>query len=95
MTSSTHMEQKTTIPLEAVAALHRGNKIEAIKLVREEQGLGLKEAKDLVEQFLRNDPAVQASFAQVKAQSGGSALRWWVIVIGIGALALYFWRRLG
>ena len=31
------------------AALAGGNKIEAIKLVRERTGLGLKEAKDLVE----------------------------------------------
>jgi hypothetical protein len=89
------MEQKTTIPQDAVAALHRGNKIEAIKLVREAQGIGLKEAKDLVEQFLRTDPAVQASFAQMRAQSGGSSLRWWVIVIGIAALVLYFWRSFG
>jgi CHASE3 domain sensor protein len=89
------MEQKTTIPQDAVAALHRGNKIEAIKLVREAQGIGLKEAKDLVEQFLRTDQAVQASFAQMRAQSGGSSLRWWVIVIGIAALVLYFWRRFG
>jgi ribosomal protein L7/L12 len=89
------MEQKTTIPQDAVAALHRGNKIEAIKLVREAQGIGLKEAKDLVEQFLRTDQTVQASFAQMRAQSGGSSLRWWVIVIGIAALVLYFWRRFG
>jgi len=31
------------------AALERGDKIAAIKLVRERTGLGLKEAKDLVE----------------------------------------------
>jgi hypothetical protein len=89
------MEQNITIPPDAVAALHRGNKIEAIKLVRQAQSTGLKEAKDLVEQFLRTDPAVQASYAQMRAQSGGSSLRWWVIVIGIGALVLYFWRRFG
>ncbi|TRZ96713.1 MAG: hypothetical protein D4R84_06580 [Rhodocyclaceae bacterium] len=34
---------------EAIAALRRGNKIEAIKLVRVERNLGLKEAKDAVE----------------------------------------------
>jgi hypothetical protein len=30
-------DQKPTLPLEAVSALHRGNKIEAIKIVREQQ----------------------------------------------------------
>lgn len=33
------------------AALERGNKIEAIKLVREQTRLGLKEAKELVERW--------------------------------------------
>jgi len=32
-------------------ALAQGNKIEAIKLVRQHSGLGLKEAKDLVERY--------------------------------------------
>jgi ribosomal protein L7/L12 len=33
--------------------LNEGNKINAIKLVREASGLGLKEAKDLVESWER------------------------------------------
>ncbi|NRF69872.1 ribosomal protein L7/L12 [Aquincola sp. S2] len=36
-------------PPAAIDALRRGNKIEAIRIVREHRGLGLKEAKDLVE----------------------------------------------
>jgi len=36
---------------EIAAALVGGNKIEAIKLVRERTGLGLKEAKELVERL--------------------------------------------
>jgi ribosomal protein L7/L12 len=35
------------------AALARGNKIEAIRLVRERTGLGLKESKELVERLQR------------------------------------------
>ncbi len=37
-------------PPAAADALRRGNKIEAIRIVREHHGVGLKEAKDLVEQ---------------------------------------------
>lgn len=37
------------LPPAALAAMASGNKIEAIKLVREATGLGLKEAKDAVE----------------------------------------------
>jgi len=47
----------------AISALHRANKIEAIKVLREEQGIGLKEAKDAVEEYLRTQPALQATFA--------------------------------
>jgi large subunit ribosomal protein L7/L12 len=36
---------------EVRTALERGRKIEAIRLVREHTGLGLKEAKDLVERL--------------------------------------------
>ena len=39
-----------SFPPAAADALRRGNKIEAIRLVREHHGIGLKEAKDLVEQ---------------------------------------------
>jgi len=43
-------DQRTVLASSEVrAALAGGNKIEAIKLVRERTGLGLKEAKDLVE----------------------------------------------
>ena len=38
---------------EISAALAAGSKIEAIKLVRERTGLGLKESKDLVERLQR------------------------------------------
>ncbi|MET0809166.1 MAG: 50S ribosomal protein L7/L12 [Pseudoxanthomonas sp.] len=42
------------LPAEAMTALSRGQPIEAIKIVREMTGLGLKEAKDMVERY-RND----------------------------------------
>ena len=51
---------------EVAAALARGNKIEAIKLVRHDTGLGLAEAKDLVEALARQ-PAVTAAREKVTA----------------------------
>jgi ribosomal protein L7/L12 len=44
------------MPAAAVAALERGETIEAIKIVREVRGLGLKEAKDLVDAFRLGRP---------------------------------------
>src|ERR1043166_1593593 len=44
-----------TVPANALEALHRGNKIEAIALLRESTGLGLKEAKDVIDEQLRGN----------------------------------------
>jgi ribosomal protein L7/L12 len=87
------MDQKPTLPLEAVSALHSGNKIEAIKIVREQQGVDLKEAKQRVEQFLRAEPAFQASFAEMRARSGQSALWWVAAIIGVIAVLVYLWQN--
>lgn len=46
---------KPTISEQAAAAAKAGNLLEAIKQVREETGLGLKEAKDMVDAYLRHD----------------------------------------
>ncbi len=43
--------EKYNIPPEAVAELEQGNKIEAIKIIREKTGLDLKQAKELAENY--------------------------------------------
>ncbi|HSS26360.1 MAG TPA: hypothetical protein VLL50_00250 [Usitatibacter sp.] len=45
------MAEKITLTQEAIAALRSGNKSEAIKLMREKSGIGLVEAKAVVEAF--------------------------------------------
>ena len=45
------MPEKITLSPEAVAALRNGNKIEAIRLMREKSGIGLAEAKAVVDAF--------------------------------------------
>ncbi len=49
------------LPAEAVAAVSRGQLIEAIKIVRQATGLGLKEAKDLVDAYRENPARVPDS----------------------------------
>lgn len=43
----------TDLPPAAIDALERGRKIEAIKRVREERGVDLKTAKEMVEHYSR------------------------------------------
>jgi hypothetical protein len=87
------MGGKVTLPLDAVAALQRGRKIEAIKIVRAQSGVDLKEAKQRVEQFLQADPSVQASFAEMRARAGGAGLWWIAIVCAAATVLLYLWQR--
>lgn len=48
------------LPVSAIDALRQGRVIEAIKLVRQWNGVGLKEAKDLVDDYLRSHPELQS-----------------------------------
>ena len=56
MTYDKAMTDPVSLPADAVEALRDGNKIEAIKRVRVATGLGLAEAKGLVEAYERGTP---------------------------------------
>ena len=84
---------KSSLSETAISALQRGNKIEAIKLLREERGLGLKEAKDEVEDYLRTQPSLQATFATAQTEASRSALLWLLVLIGGGILLYIFLTR--
>ena len=50
------MEEERDLPANVIDALQRGQKIEAIKLLREAEGLDLKAAKERVERHAVNHP---------------------------------------
>ncbi|WP_409079661.1 ribosomal protein L7/L12 [Pseudomonas sp. SG20056] len=76
------------LPVEVAAALERGQKIEAIKLLRELRGIGLKEAKDVVDGYV---PARRAGGVSV-VQSGGHGGIFWLlglVVLGVAVAWLF------
>lgn len=77
-------------PAAAVAALRRGNKIEAIKIVRMERNIGLKEAKDAVEDFVKAQPELQSTLADAQGEAKRGAVAWIAILLGLAVLAYYF-----
>jgi hypothetical protein len=79
------------IPQSAKAALHEGRRIDAIKHVRAELGVDLKAAKQMVDEALKSDPVLQASYAEMQARSGNLALRWSFALICVGAALGYLW----
>ena len=56
MNSSKH--NISQIPPAAISAIEKGSIIEAIKIVREDTGMGLKEAKDFVDQYIKDNPSI-------------------------------------
>jgi ribosomal protein L7/L12 len=73
-------ERNEALPPEAIDALQQGNKIEAIKIVREAQKLDLKDAKDKVDDYVKNDPVLQQKFASAQAEMTGSLVRWLILI---------------
>ena len=74
---------------EVTALIHEGRKIDAIKKLRQIRGLGLREAKEVVDayamQYERLNPSVK------KSSSGG----WLVFLIIIGVAGYFLYRYFG
>jgi Ribosomal protein L7/L12 C-terminal domain len=66
------------LPDAAVSALHQGQKIQAIRIVRTENSLGLREAKDLVDAYIAGTPELDAKFPARSGMPG------WVFFLVIG-----------
>lgn len=78
-----------TLPQAAISALWRGQVVEAIKLVRVEQNIGLKEAKEHVEAYVDTEPALRSRLVQAHADAREGLLRW-VIFLLVGGVGLFF-----
>ena len=64
------------LPQNVLEAIQRRNLIEAIKLLREQTGLGLKEAKELVDHHTQaNTPATSGAVPETLPRSAAEALK--------------------
>jgi ribosomal protein L7/L12 len=75
-------------PPDVVSALQQGRKIEAIRLMRERTGLGLKEAKDAVDAFEAQTQLMQGTGSPGEVPRSDGTI-WWVIGGIVVAWALY------
>lgn len=83
------MGSENFLPPDAIEALQRGQKLEAIKRLRDYSGLDLKEAKAAVEAHIGRDPALRARMAQAQAES---ARRGTIVLVIVAVLAILVWR---
>lgn len=79
--------QSEELPAAAIEALRKGHKIDAIKILRQEWRLGLKEAKDAVDTYLEARPALASQFQE--ASTGTKRLLIWLLVLLTASLLLY------
>jgi len=86
-------EPQNMLSQEAVSALWRGEVIEAIKLVRLKQNIGLKEAKDQVDAYLRSQPALKKRMEEMQTEMWRGMLRWLILLLGCGAAVGYFFMQ--
>lgn len=90
----TNAPDPAEFPAAALDALRRGNKIEAIRIVRAGRGLDLKDAKDAVERYVAGDPVLQAQMRSRRVEIGGGQLLRFVVLTAL-AVAAYYWLKGG
>ena len=70
-----------------------GHVIEAIKIVREAEGIGLKEAKERVEAWIATQPVLKQQLeVRAKEARGGYWVLLLMLLAGIAAAVVYFKR---
>lgn len=75
---------KTPLPPEVLAALARGNMVEAIRLLRQTTGLGLKEAKDALDEAEHPGSTIHQHLAPGEVpRSMGAQLGWWLVAAAV------------
>ncbi len=77
------------LPKAAIEVLWGGNVIEAIKRVRQQRNIGLKEAKDLVDAHIASDPALKKKMDQMLATAQQRFVRWLVGFLVLAAGVAY------
>lgn len=75
---------------QVIEAVGAGHKIEAIKILREEAGLGLKEAKDVVDSLAREKRAESGGNSGMVEEGGAGGMIKMIVVIAV-VLGVYFY----
>lgn len=72
--------QPPSLPPEAISHLHNGRMIEALKIVRQAEGLPLKEAKYRIDSYIQSQPSLRSVMAAKRTEAKVASVRWLVIV---------------
>jgi hypothetical protein len=89
--NSSNPEAQLELAPEIVTAVNAGRKLEAIKLLREEYGMGLVEAKDVVDELMEADVGAGNSAVPAPMRMETGVGRLIGIVTVAAAVAAFFW----
>jgi hypothetical protein len=78
------------LPPSVVSAMQRGQKLEAIKLLREHQRIGLKVAKEIIDTRMDLNEAYRHMGMGSRGEKGNSGNGLRLVFAVIGALFVYF-----
>lgn len=81
------------LPKAAIEALRHGNLIGAIRVVRHERNIGLKEAKEQVEAYIASQPALKKKIDKVLATAQQRFVRWMIGLLVLAAGVAYLVMR--
>jgi ribosomal protein L7/L12 len=68
-----------------------GRKVQAIKLLRHNSGLGLKEAKESIEAYIENNAEVKEAFDSTRSSGLSQENILHIIILLVVLLAVYVW----
>lgn len=84
---------RNEVPPDVIAAVMAGRRVEAVKLLREETGLGLREAKRIVDMLDRSHGPSGIPDVPQFTEVGGS--RGLIVIIAAIVAGYVAWRMLG
>ena len=76
---------------DVISAIDAGRKIEAIKILREENGLGLAEAKSVADQLAREREAIASAPPAPMQEVGGAGSMIKMVILIAAILFVYFY----
>jgi hypothetical protein len=83
--------KRKPIPLEAVTLLNEGQVVEAIKVVREAEGLGLRDAKERVDAHIAGEPLLRAQLELQRSAARRKFFLWFLAIDVIVVAAVIYW----
>ncbi len=84
------MRKSADLPKAAVEALSQGRKIEAIKILRREWNMELKEAKEAVEEFSARERSMRTTARSPRVDTGLGRIAFVLVVIALLVAGYYF-----